>query len=154
MEWNSINTKDNGISELKDGKGNIKEYNSVTGLFFEGEYENGKRNGKGKEHKYNNDNYELIFEGEYLNGKRWNGKQYLYGDNLIFESEYLNGKIWNGIVFGTWISIIHELKDGKVIFEGKYLNGKRWNGKEKEYDADGILKLEYEYSNGEKKDKK
>ena len=44
-----------------------------------------------------------------------------------------------------------ELKEGKIIFEGKYLNGKRWNGKEKEYDVDGILKLEYEYFNGEKK---
>ena len=34
---------------------------------FEGEYLNGKRNGKGKE--YNNDG-KLIFAGEYLNGKR------------------------------------------------------------------------------------
>ena len=36
-------------------------------LIFEGEYLNGKRNGKGKEYnKYDR----LIFEGEYLNGKR------------------------------------------------------------------------------------
>ena len=86
-----------------------------------------------------------------MNGKRWKGKQYLYEDNLKFESEYLNGKIWNGIIFSKWNSKIRELKDGKVIFEGEYLNGKRWKGKEKEYDADGELKLEYEYLNGEKK---
>ena len=34
-------------------------------LIFEGEYLNGKRNGKGKE--YNKEG-KLIFEGEYLNG--------------------------------------------------------------------------------------
>ena len=127
--WNGIvfDTKDNGMYELKDGKGIIKEYNSFSESFFEGEYENGKKNGKGKEFKYDNDNYVLIFEGEYLNGKRWNGKQYLYEDNLKFESEYLHGKIWNGIVFSKWNSKIRELKDGKVIIEGEYLNGKRWN---------------------------
>ena len=38
-------------------------------LKFEGEYLNGKRNGKAKE--YDGD---LIFEGEYKNGKKWNGK--------------------------------------------------------------------------------
>ena len=38
-------------------------------LRYEGEYLNGKRNGKGKEYNHN----ELIFEGEYINGKR-NGK--------------------------------------------------------------------------------
>ena len=35
-------------------------------LIFEGEYLNGKRNGKGKEY----DNNKIIFEGEYLNGKK------------------------------------------------------------------------------------
>ena len=34
-------------------------------LYFEGEYLNGTRNGKGKEYDYNG---KLIFEGEYLNG--------------------------------------------------------------------------------------
>ena len=40
-------------------------------LIFEGEYLNGKRNGKGKE--YYSYNRKLEFEGEYLNGQR-NGK--------------------------------------------------------------------------------
>jgi len=37
-------------------------------LIFEGEYLNGKINGKGKE--YSEPFGKLIFEGEYLNGKR------------------------------------------------------------------------------------
>ena len=39
-------------------------------LIFEGEYLNGKRNGKWKAY---NENNILIFEGEYINGER-NGK--------------------------------------------------------------------------------
>ena len=47
-----------------------KEYDGqLDYLLFEGEYLNGKRNGKGK--KFFDE--ELSFEGEYLNGKR-NGK--------------------------------------------------------------------------------
>ena len=43
-------------------------------MIYEGEYLNGKRNGKGKEY-----NITLYFEGEYLNGKRnGKGKEYNY----------------------------------------------------------------------------
>ena len=56
---------------------------------FEGEYLNGKRNGKGKQ--YDIDGF-LIYESEYLNGKRnGHGKEY-YRGNLRFEGEYLNDK--------------------------------------------------------------
>jgi len=60
-------------------------------LIFEGEYFNGKRNGKGKDYK----NGEIVFEGEYLNDQRWNGKGkefHNYFGTLTFEGEYLNGK--------------------------------------------------------------
>ena len=40
-----------------------KEYNYKGILIFEGEYLNGKRNGKGKEYYYDE---KLKFEGEYL----------------------------------------------------------------------------------------
>ena len=76
-----------------DGK--IKEYSrSNDDLLFEGEYLNGKRNGKGKEY-YESD--KIIFEGEYKNGKR-NGKGKIYYNNgeLKFEGEFNEGKIWNG----------------------------------------------------------
>ena len=36
-------------------------------MVFEGEYLNGKKNGKGKEYYYNGN---LKFEGKYLNGER------------------------------------------------------------------------------------
>ena len=41
-------------------------------LISEGEYLNGKRNGKGKEYY---DNGDLKFEGEYLNGVQINGME-------------------------------------------------------------------------------
>ena len=120
----------------ENGKG--KEYNYDDKLLFEGEYLNGKRNGKGKEY-YDG---KLIFEGEYLNGERnGKGKEYdhIYG-NLRFEGEYLNGEKWNGNGYNN-DNIIYSLKngkgsikeydyDGKLEFEGEYLNGKR-NGKGK-----------------------
>ena len=89
-----------------------KEYDKYNdSLVFEGEYLNGKRNGKGKEY-YPND--KLKFEGEYLNGKRnGKGKEYYSDGTLKFEGEYLNGVKWNG-----------EGKEydyeGRLKFEGEY----------------------------------
>ena len=55
---------------VNEKKPNIKgkEFDYYSKLLFEGEYLNGKRNGKGKE--YYNGNLE--YEGEYLNGERYN----------------------------------------------------------------------------------
>jgi len=47
---------------MRNGKG--KDYDEDGYLKFEGEYKNGKPNGKGKEYRYS----ELKFEGEYLDG--------------------------------------------------------------------------------------
>ena len=83
------------VYEIKDGKGNIKEYNFYSKLLFEGEYLNGKRNGKGKEYNYENDKFE--FEGEYLNGKKnGKGKEYYKDGKLMFEGEYSNGERQKG----------------------------------------------------------
>jgi len=63
-----------------------KEYDSYGTLLYEGEYLNGKRNGKGKEYCEN----VLIFEGEYLNGKI-NGKAKFYdfsSKELEFEGDF------------------------------------------------------------------
>ena len=43
----------NRIYELNEGNGTVKEYNSNNKLIYEGEYLNGKRNGKGKEYDDN-----------------------------------------------------------------------------------------------------
>ena len=106
------------IYELINGNGKIKEYDDINDkLTFEGEYLNGKRNGKGKEYNYDGI---LLFEGEYSNDER-NGKGKEYDDydgTLIFEGEYLNGNKWNGK--GKEYDY-----DGTLIFEGEYLNGQK-----------------------------
>ena len=137
-KWNSKGYDGNGdiIYELIKGNGKVKEYDAYDKLRFEGEYINGKLNGKGKE--YNNDR--LIFEGEYLNGERHGkGKEYDnydFKNYLKFEGEYLNGKR-NG-------KGIEYQSDGDLIFEGEYLDGKIWNGKGKgEYGFNSMFKGEY-----------
>ena len=161
--WNGKIYYLNNQSELKDGKGfiiekNIYNYNKIEGnyfngrmngkvkeyyddrLEFEGQYINGKRNGKGKE--YWKDKLKLKFDGEYLNGKRIGiGKEY-YNSELKFEGEYLNGKR-NGKG--------KEYYDDKIVFEGEYLDGEIFNGKGKNYDFyDGKFLFEGEYLNGKR----
>ena len=69
-----------------------KEYNDDN-LIFEGEYLNGKRNGKGSEFNQDKklifegeyfDNGEIIFEGEYLSERRWNGKIKEFSKHIIY----------------------------------------------------------------------
>ena len=158
---------------IKNGEGNIKEYNYFNDkLIYEGEYLNGKRNGKGKEYDKEGN---LIFKGEYLNGKRHNGTQYFEDEiyelkngkgiikekesdeDFIFKGEYLNGEK-NGKGKCFFVDLLY--------FDGEYLNGKKWNGKGyfnnksyelrdgkvsiKEYDENNILKLSFQYLNGER----
>ena len=105
-----------------DGNKKGKEYSldvSTRGqLLFEGEYLNGKRNGRGRE--YGKDN-NLLFEGEYLNGKRnGKGKEYNMDRRLKFEGKYLNGKRWKGKEY---------YNDYNINLEFEYIKGKKWNGK-------------------------
>ena len=83
---------------MKYGKGFIKEYAYNGQILYEGEYIDGKRNGKGKEYLSFNESSNLkkeyfkinhqsitlgyfkIFEGEYINGER-NGKGNEYYEN-------------------------------------------------------------------------
>ena len=70
-------------------------------MIYEGEFLNGKRNGKGVEYEYIQSFFPSIsFEGEYLNGKRnGHGKEYnAFNGILIFEGEYYKGKRWTGKV--------------------------------------------------------
>ena len=99
---------------IEDIKGTIKEYLDCS-LIFEGQYMNGKRNGKGKEYDIHN---KLKFEGEYINGKRnGKGKEFGYFGNLEYEGEYLNGeRTGKGKEYGY---------NGNLEFEGEYLNGEK-----------------------------
>ena len=56
-------------------------------LIYEGEYLNGKRNGKGKEY---NDNGKLIYEGDYSNGIKVGKSKEKENDKLKYEAEYTN----------------------------------------------------------------
>ena len=110
----NINTYKEKSQSLKIGKkdGYCRIYALYTmALKFEGEYKNGKKNGKGKEfyknHTIYEDEYELgekigsilIYEGEYLNGKRnGKGKEYNKEGILIFEGEFKNETIIKGII--------------------------------------------------------
>ena len=140
------------LNGKRNGKG--KEYGSYGRLIFEGEYLNGKKNGKGKEFFDN----KLIFEGEYLNDKKWNGKGYDIDNNIIYELKNGNGSIKDDYFKGEYINGEKNGKGkeyseyGRLIFEGEYLNGKR-NGKGKEYSEYDYLIFEGEYLNGKRNGK-
>ena len=153
----NINTYKEISQSIKIGKGDgyCRIYDLYTmALKFEGEYKNGKKNGKGKEFYKSHDIYEneyslgeksgskLIYEGEFSNGKR-NGKGKEYDDNgkLIFEGEYKNGKKFKGIINIYYYS--------SLLYNGEFSNGKK-NGIGKEYFDNGKLKFEGEFLNGKK----
>ena len=117
-------------------KGKKKEYNGFNDiLIYEGEYLNGKRNGKGIEYY---ENGIMKFEGEYLNGNRWNGKGYDHDNNVIYELKDGKGNVK-----------LFDDEDGKLIFEGEYLNGE-FNGKGKSYENHSLFIFEGVYLNGKK----
>ena len=164
-----------GPSNSNDRYGYYGFFHIYTFNSFEGEYKNGKRNGKGKEFYSNK---KIKFEGEYLDGKRWKGKGYAPDGNLEFgmekgvkngffeeynieyreiefwQCETVENKEFYYLEFeGQYINGERNGKgkvnniQNKLEFEGEYLNGKR-NGKGKIYFSDGDLKFEGEYING------
>ena len=66
-KWNEkgYNINNSIAYELKDGKGNIKEFNNLGKLIFDGELLNGEKFGKGKEYNYNGCGGELKNWGKY-----------------------------------------------------------------------------------------
>ena len=119
--------------EYLNGKRNGKGKELYSGkIDYEGEYKDGKRSGKGREYFYNN---KLKFEGEYRNGKRnGEGKEYYDNGVLKFEGVYLNDNIFTGIKYDN---------NGKMI--SKINNS---YGLVKEYNIMDRLKFEGEYING------
>ena len=154
-KWSGIGLDifNNILYELKEGKGLVKEYNEHNSLLFDGEYDNGEKNGIGNEYAPNG---KLLFAGLYLNGKKWYGEsialntsrkglhikdgeglfiEYDVKNNIIYEGLYINGeRNGNGREI---IPVSNEgnfiiLEERNVTFEGEYLNNKR-NGEGKEY---------------------
>ncbi len=135
---------------------NIQDYKNLSGR-----HKRGGKNGNGTEYILNTNN--MIFNGEYINGKR-NGRGNEYNNKkLIFEGEYLNGFRWNGTGYNNNGEIDFIIKngcgrgkeynnDGKLEYEGGYFDGKR-NGKGKEYHNNGKLKFEGGYFDGKRNGK-
>ena len=90
---------------------------------YKGEYQNGIKNGEGKEYKYNG---KLVFEGEYKFGKRWNGE----GEENYYED-------YNGFFY-------------KHLFSGEYLDGQRYNGEIRIYNEEHQLIHQLKILNGAK----
>ena len=92
-----------------------KEYDNKGELMYEGEYLNGKRNGKGKEYCKG----KLDFAGNFLYGVKWDGKTYDENGKVLFELNNGKGKV-------------------REYNEFNYLNGMK-NGKIKGYDYSNNL---------------
>ena len=106
----------NVIYEIHNGKGKAIEYFGPRMEYrFEGEYVDGKRNGKGKEYLGEDT---LMFEGEYKDGERNGfGIEYFYGD-IQFKGKYFKGKRFDGVG--------KEYKDGKTLsVKYQYQNGNK-----------------------------
>ena len=118
------------LNGKRNGKG--KEYGLNKTLFFEGEYLNGKRNGKGKECEFGL----LLFEGEFLYDFRIKGKYYRNG-KLYFEGDFRYNNPWNGKLYDENDNVKYELINGtckkneflnyKILFEGEYINDENKN---------------------------
>ena len=74
------------------GKG--KEYGPDGSLHYDGEFSEGKRNGKGTDYFYQRYGKEKFYKGEFFDGKR-NGKGIICGDKEYIEVECKNGLKWN-----------------------------------------------------------
>ena len=137
-------------------------------ITLEGQYKNGKKNGKGKEYFHIFSNKIFIFEGTFKNGKK-NGKGKEYFD-IPFDKKLLLEEFKNGekkrkgnkyydnsletFLFQTELLAktkfeYYPSKAHKLIFEGEYKDGKR-NGKGKEYQDEKLVIFEGEYLKGER----
>ena len=124
-----------------------KEYNYEGNLVYEGEYLNGKRNGKGRIY-YGNNLPTLKYEGEFSNGKKHGkGIEYDIDKHLKYEGEFLNGKKHGKgkeyIYKFTFTLYGKYIEQNYLLFEGEYFNDYKVKGKE--YYANGKLKFEGEY---------
>ena len=99
----------------------IKNYKILSG-----KYSTVKKNGNGKGRVYILKTKRLIFEGEFLNGKKnGKGKEFDEENHLIFYGEYLDGKFWNGIGKAKNDNNHSDSdNDDSLFFE--YINGKKY----------------------------
>ena len=116
-------------------KQNNEQNNGSDYIEFYEEYVDGKIIRMGKEISFGGT---LFYEGEYLNKERHGkGKEYYYNSKIKTEGIYKNNNLWEGKVYDNKGNLILELKKGnglmkeyfansKLSFEGEYLDGKRY----------------------------
>ena len=105
-----------------EGKG---KYIYDDGDYFIGQYKNGLRNGKGTIYYKNGI---IMFEGEYINDKKEGNGKYIWEDG-----EYYVGQFKNNLPNGKGISYY---SNNKIKYEGDYINGK-FDGNGKYFWEDG-----------------
>ena len=100
--------------DFVDGKyeGNgILYYDFKNNSYYEGEFENDKRHGKGK-YYYNN---KLVYEGDFSEDKYHGKGKIYYEDGRTYEGEFTNGiRNGEGVEYGS---------NKKIIDEGEFENG-------------------------------
>ena len=107
------------VNGKKNGKGIEYDYD----IKYIGQFLKGKKNGKGKEiyyYRYDNKESYTIFEGEYLNNYRIKGKEYYKNGKLKFKGDYLFKDKWNGKIYDNAGNMLFELNNGNGIIEDKY----------------------------------
>ena len=84
------------------------------GIYYIGQFENNRPNGKGKLY-YNNGN--ILYEGDFINGKREGFGKYIDKNGDVYEGQWLNGKKHGeGKIF---------YKNGDLLYEGDFVKGKK-----------------------------
>ena len=120
----------NGLSD-----GLMTEYNAEGKVIIQGDYIEGKREGK-----WFYDEGDNRDEGEYVEGLRNGLWQSFYPDgSLSFEGKYIED-LPNGKHTWYWYN-------GKIKQEGRYVMGRK-NGDWKKYDDQGFLVIVISYTNG------
>ena len=123
-----------------------KEYNYEGNLIYEGEYQNNKKNGKGKFY-HDCDSKKIKYEGEILNGKEHGkGIEYDIYEQQTYEGEFLNGKKNGNIKEYSYFEYKDKnetYKGSYLLFEGEYFNDYKIRGKE--YYRNGKIKYEGDY---------
>ena len=117
-------TFENGVAykyegEFKDGKYNGKgTMTSADGDVYEGEFKDGDWNGHGKCTFADGD----VYEGEFIDGEFNGHGKYTFADEDVYEGEFKDGK-YNGhgtMTFADGDVYEGEFKDGKFNGHGKY----------------------------------
>ena len=139
--------------EYLNGKRNGKGIEYDGEFRYEGEFKNGKKNGLGKIYKMKH----LVFEGEFKDGKK-NGYGKTYElDKISEEGEFLDNELYKGKTYDHQGNVKYEIDENGIrlissygdLSQCEYLDCKK-NGRGKRFNSDGKLIFEGEFLKGKK----